>query len=440
VDITAPLLNVTRTDTEPCCFSLQIEVPAEQVKKAYGQALAKVRAKVRLPGFRPGKVPTAILVKQYAKEIEAETQEMLVNDSFKIALGQQKDKLALQAQLDQESISPFNQEEPFTFTVKCEAEPEFTLPEYKGVKLTRSAINVTDEDVEEHLGNMLDSRARLQQVERPAELGDFLKVNYNATLPEDFEVDKNGEYLVKAENSWMGLREPELLPGTIQKLVGAEVGAEVSLEVTFPEDFREEDFAGKTLPYVIKVLEIQAAVRPELDDELAKSFHAENVEDLKNRVRDRIHNQKTREREEELRNTLIEALMAQVDFPLPPTIVEYNRENVVREIVRTQQRNGVSEEQIRETIKESMDKADQIARQRTRFQYLIEAIADAEGIKVENEELSQQINIMATMNRSSVKKTFREMTQSGQLMQMADSIRSSKTIDRLMELADITEE
>jgi len=157
-------------------------------------------------------------------------------------------------------------------------------------------------------------------------------------------------------------------------------------------------------------------------------------------VRDRIHNQKTREREEELRNTLIEALMAQVDFPLPPTIVEYNRENVVREIVRTQQRNGVSEEQIRETIKESMDKADQIARQRTRFQYLIEAIADAEGIKVENEELSQQINIMATMNRSSVKKTFREMTQSGQLMQMADSIRSSKTIDRLMELADITEE
>ena len=308
------------------------------------------------------------------------------------------------------------------------------------MKLTRSAINVTDEDVEEHLGNMLDSRARLQQVERPAELGDFLKVNYNATLPEDFEVDKNGEYLVKAENSWMGLREPELLPGTIQKLVGAEVGAEVSLEVTFPEDFREEDFAGKTLPYVIKVLEIQAAVRPELDDELAKSFHAENVEDLKNRVRDRIHNQKTREREEELRNTLIEALMAQVDFPLPPTIVEYNRENVVREIVRTQQRNGVSEEQIRETIKESMDKADQIARQRTRFQYLIEAIADAEGIKVENEELSQQINIMATMNRSSVKKTFREMTQSGQLMQMADSIRSSKTIDRLMELADITEE
>ena len=91
------------------------------MKKAYGQALAKVRAKVRLPGFRPGKVPTAILVKQYAKEIEAETQEMLVNDSFKIALGQQKDKLALQAQLDQESISPFNQEEPFTFTVKCEA-------------------------------------------------------------------------------------------------------------------------------------------------------------------------------------------------------------------------------------------------------------------------------------------------------------------------------
>ncbi|HOG50442.1 MAG TPA: trigger factor [Lentisphaeria bacterium] len=440
MDITAPLPNVTRTDTEPCCFSLQIEVPAEQVKKAYGQALAKVAAKVRLPGFRPGKVPTAILVKQYGKEIEAETQELLINDSFKTALGQQKDKLALQAQLDHDSISAINQDAPFTYVVKCEAEPEFTLPEYKGVKLTRAAISVTDENVEEYLGNLLDSRARLQQVERPAELGDFLKVSYNATLPEDFEVGKNGEYLVKAENSWLGLREPELLPGTMQKLVGAEVGAEVSLDVTFPEDFREADFAGKTFPYVITVLEIQAAVRPELDDELAKSCHAENVEDLKKRVRDMIHTQKTKEREEELRNTLIEAIMAQVDFPLPPTIVEYNRENVIREIVRTQQRNGVSEEKIREGIKESMDRAEQIARQRTRFRYVIDAIADAEGIKVENEELSQQVSTMAMMSRSSLKKTVREMTQSGQLMQMADSIRSTKTIDRLMELADITEE
>ena len=141
-----------------------------------------------------------------------------------------------------------------------------------------------------------------------------------------------------------------------------------------------------------------------------------------------------------MRNTLIEAIMSQVDFPLPPTIVEYNRDNVIREIVRAQQRNGVSEEQIRETIKESVDKAEQIARQRTRFQYVIEAIADAEGIKVENEELSQHVNIVASMNRSSVKKTLREMIQSGQLMQMSDSIRSGKTVDRLMELADITEE
>ena len=440
MDTTAPLLNVTRTDTEPCCFSLQIEIPAEQVKKTYNQALAKVSAKVRLPGFRPGKIPTAILVKNYAKEIEAETQEQLINHSFKTAIGQQKDKLALQAQLDHDSVSPLNQDAPFSYVVKCEAVPEFTLPEYKGVKLTRSAINVTDEDVKEQLDNLLDSRARLQQVERPAELGDFLKVSYSATLPEDFEVSKNGEYLVKTENSWMGLREPELLPGTTQKLVGAEIGAEISLDVTFPEDFRETDFAGKTFPYMIKVLEIQAAVRPELDDEFAKSCQAENVEDLKKRMRDMIQERKTKEREEGLRNTLIEAIMSQVDFPLPPTIVEYNRDNVIREIVRAQQRNGVSEEQIRETIKEYVDKAEQIARQRTRFQYVIEAIADAEGIKVENEELSQHVNIVASMNRSSVKKTLREMIQSGQLMQMSDSIRSGKTVDRLMELADITEE
>ena len=182
MDTTAPLLNVTRTDTEPCCFSLQIEIPAEQVKKTYNQALAKVSAKVRLPGFRPGKIPTAILVKNYAKEIEAETQEQLINHSFKTAIGQQKDKLALQAQLDHDSVSPLNQDAPFSYVVKCEAVPEFTLPEYKGVKLTRSAINVTDEDVKEQLDNLLDSRARLQQVERPAELGDFLKVSYRNFL------------------------------------------------------------------------------------------------------------------------------------------------------------------------------------------------------------------------------------------------------------------
>lgn len=440
MDTTTPLLNVTRTDTEPCCFSLQVEVPAEQVKKAYGQALVKVGAKVRLPGFRPGKIPTAMLVKHFAKEIEGETQELLINDSFKTAIAEQKVKLALNAQLDHESVSAISQGAPFTYVVKCEAEPEFPLPEYKGVKLTKTAVNVTDADVEEYINNLLDSRAKLQQVERPAELGDFLKVTYNATLPEGFEIPKNCEYLVKAENGWLGLREPELLPGTMHKLVGAAVGAEVSLDVTFPEDFREADFAGKTFGYTIKVLEIQAAVRPELNDELAKTCQADNVEELKTRTRDMIRVQKTRERDTELRNTLVEAIMAQVDFPLPPTIVKYNQDSVVREIVRNQQRNGLSEEKIRENIKDAMEQAERIARQRTRFQYVIGAIADAEDIKVENDELTQEVSYMAQMNRSSIKKTVRDMSESGQLGQMMESIRSSKTVDRLMELADITEE
>ena len=440
MDTTTPLLHVTRTDTEPCCFSLQVEVPAEQVKKAYGQALVKVGAKVRLPGFRPGKIPTAMLVKHFAKEIEGETQEQLINDSFKTAIAEQKVKLALNAQLDHDSVSAISQGAPFTYVVKCEAEPEFTLPEYKGVKLTKPAVNVTDADVEEYLNNLLDSRAKLQLVERPAELGDFLKVTYNATLPEGFEVAKHSEYLVKSENGWLGLREPELLPGTMHKLVGAAVGAEVSLDVTFPADFREADFAGKTLADTIKVLEIQAAVRPELNDELAKSCQADNVEELKTRARDMIQAQRTRERGTALRNTLVEAIMAQVDFPLPPTIVKYNQDSVVRDMVRSQQRNGLSEDKIRENIKESMEQAEHIARQRTRFQYVIGAIADAEDIKVENDELTQEVSYMAQMNRSSLKKTVRDMSESGQLGQMMESIRSSKTVDRLMELADITEE
>lgn len=440
MEITTPLLNVTRTDTEPCCFSLQVEVPAAQVKKAYGQALVKVGAKVRLPGFRPGKVPTARLIKHFAKDIESEARDELINETFKQAIGEQKVKLALNPKLDEKNLPAVNPEEPFIYKVDCEFEPEFTLPEYKGVKLTRKAVTVSDEEVEEYLDNMLESRAKLQQVERPAELGDFLKVSYTAALPEGFEVPENCGYLVKAENGWMGLRDPELLPGTKDKMLGAAVGAEVNLEVAFPEDFREGAFAGKTLAYTIKVLEIQAAVKPELNDEFAQTCQADNVEELKNRTREMLRVQKTRQREDELRNTLLESLMAQLDFPLPPTIVKYNQESVLRDIVRNQQRNGVSEEKIRADIQEHMGQAEEVARRQTRFQYVITAIAEAEDIKVENEEMGQEINYMAQMNRSSVKKTVRDLRDNGQLEQMFQSIRVSKTIDRLIELADITEE
>ena len=220
VDVEKPNFNITVTITEtaPCSRSLKIQVAPESVQATYDDAIRTLNNQIRLPGFRAGKVPRAIIVSRYAKELEAETIDKLINTALRKALEDNKLNPIGQPELDKDCKLELKLGEPFEFTANIEIAPVFDLPEYKKLALTKADTSVSEDEVNDAINTFLENNIDYQQTGKPAAQKDMLKVDYKAAIPEGETYSDKCNYLMNGENSWLVLREPELLPGasTIQ--------------------------------------------------------------------------------------------------------------------------------------------------------------------------------------------------------------------------------
>lgn len=432
-------LNVTRTETAPCCCEVSVEMPPERVQKIYDSVVAKLGQQVKLPGFRAGKIPRTLLLNRYEKEIKAEALEQLVSAGYRGMTEQEKLDLASSPEVvDMKKLS-FELGQPFAFTVKCEYIPEIALPEYKGLHLSREAVVIGDEQVDEFISNWLQSRQSFAKVERPAEQQDMLQVSYQAQLPEGLEVPEKAKYVVAAENTWLVLREPEMLPGVMTALVGVSAGDEKDVTLTFPADYREECLAGKSLPYHFSVKEVHGRQVPELTDELAKEAGTEGVADLRDKVKTNLQSQETRNRDQQLREQLVQALLSGLDFPLPPTVLKQEKEGLLKEYYDQAVRAGKKPEELREMSQEMATRAEGEAAAKLRRHYVLEAIAKAENITVDNREISSMVSYFARYERVSPKVMIKRMQENGQIPGLIASLTETKTVDQLVQWADIAE-
>lgn len=432
-------LNVTRTETAPCCCEVSIEMPPERVQKVYDSVVAKVSRQAKLPGFRAGKIPRAMLLNRYGKEIEAETVEQLLNMGYREMAEQEKLELAISPEvLDTEKLS-FELGQPFAFKVKCEYVPEIALPEYKGLHLSREVAVVGDEQIDEFIDNWLQARQSFAKVERAAQQQDMLQVSYKAQLPEDLEVPEKSKYIVEAENTWLVLREPEMLPGVMTALVGVSAGDEKDVTLTFPADYREECLAGKSLPYHFSIKEVHGRQVPELTEELAKEAGTEGIADLRAKIKTSIESQEKRKGDMQLREQLVNTILSGLDFPLPPTVFKQEKESLLKQYYEQETRAGLKPEELREKSQEMAARAEGEAAAKLRRHYVLEAIAKAENITVENREISSMVSYFARYEQVSPKIMVKRMQESGQIPGLVASLTENKTIDQLLSWADIAE-
>ncbi|NMA45143.1 MAG: trigger factor [Lentisphaerae bacterium] len=432
-------LTVTRTETAPCCCEISIEIPPERVQKVYDSVVAKVSRQAKLPGFRAGKVPRAMLLSRYGKEIEAETIEQLMSTSHREMVKKEKLELAISPEvLDAEGLS-LELGQPFTFKIKCEYIPEITLPEYKGLHLSREVVVVGDEQVDEYIDNWLQARQSFAKVERAAQQQDMLQVSYKAQLPESLEVPEKSKYLVEAENTWLVLREPEMLPGVMTALVGVSAGDEKDITLTFPADYREECLADKSLPYHFSIKEVHGRQVPELTEELAKEAGTEGIADLRAKVKSSIEGQEKRRGDMQLREQLVNTILSGLDFPLPPTVFRQEKESLLKQYYEQETRGGAKPEELREKSQEMAARAEGEAAARLRRHYVLDAIAKAEDIAVENREISSMVSYFARYEQVSPKIMVKRMQESGQIPSLIANLVENKTIDQLLSWADIAE-
>ena len=208
-------ITTTKHELEPCRVQLDIEVPASRVDQVYSQAVQRFKQEANIPGFRPGKAPDSLLERRFPKEIQNEAIQRLVNESLQKAI--QEEDLTIQTRpevADEENLE-VQKGTSFCFSVSFDIAPDFELPEYKGLKIDKEKEQVSDEEIKEFLDGWLQQRAEYEKVDRPAQSGDVLKVSYEGQLTDGTddteEWSESQKQLLKAEDTWLALQEPELL-------------------------------------------------------------------------------------------------------------------------------------------------------------------------------------------------------------------------------------
>ena len=431
-------MNVTIENVAPCRKLLKVDVDAKAVDETYEKITTEFMRGVKLPGFRPGKVPKSIIEKNFAKDLESEVRRRIVSDSYKQAL---KDHQLHVVGAPEVKEGSFTRNQNFTFDITVETAPDFELPDYKGLPVKKEIRTVNDPDVVRAMDALRERMANYNDVERPAKDGDIVVVNYTGTSEgrplTDFAPTARG--LTHQENFWMEIKPGHFVPGFTEQLVGANKGDKRTVNVTFPADFVTPQLSGKPAVYETEVVQVKEKALPEQNDEFAKQWGAESLEKLKEGVRKDLEAELAQKTRQSVHGQLIRALTERVQCELPESLVQGETRNLVYNIVAENQQRGIDRDKIEEKKDEIFGYASQSAKQKLKQAFLLGRIAEKEGIQVTRDELMRAILNISQQRETKPEKLIKEMEKNNGIARLQEDILMMKVVDFLEKNAKIEE-
>jgi trigger factor len=417
---------------------MRVEVELEKVNEAFDSVTNDFRKQANLPGFRPGKAPKEMVVRKYDKDIQDEVKRKLISDSYRKAVEEQK--LDVLGRPDIEEIQ-FSRGQPLQFAATIETAPEFQLPDYKGLMVTREARVVTDADVEKALDVLREQRVDFKTVERPVQTADIAVVNYTGTCEGKpiTDIAPTAKGLTEKKNFWVEAAPNSFIPGFADQLIGAKAGDKRTVNVDFPGDFVTPQLAGKKGAYEVEVVEVKEKVLPPLDDALAKTYEAESLEKLRAGVRRDLENELNHSQSKTVRNQLVRTLLDRVNFELPASAVAQETRNVVFDIVQDNAKRGISRDVIEQQKEQIYSAATHGAKERVKVAFLMQKIAEKEDIKISQEEIAQRVQFLAGLYQIPADKFLKDLQKRNGLIEVYDQLMNEKVLDMLQQNAKIVD-
>ncbi len=404
---------------------IQVEIPADVVARETANLIQKYQKLARLPGFRRGHTPASIIRQRFAQDINNDVVDALIPKYFR----QETDKLGL-IPVSQPRVTDLHvhEGEPLRFKASFEIMPEIKVEGYKELRAEKTAVSVTDEELEESLNGIREQHATYTVVEgRPLAEGDFAQASLDG-------VPKDGDGKpVHMDEVLVEIGGKNTMPEFTEHLRGVSAGEERSFEVKYPDDSTDKRLAGKVFTYTVKVQSIKQKAVPELNDEFAKELgEFSSLEEVRKRLREGMEAERKQEAERSAKDKLVAELVKRNPFEVPEAIVERQIDLQLERGLRALAAQGMKAEDLKK-----MDMQRLRAGQRERAledvkaSLLLEKIAEEEKIEVGDEEVEREVESLAKQSKQTPEAIRARLTQDGALDRIRSRIRAEKTLDFL---------
>jgi trigger factor len=384
------MMQVTETLNTGLKREIKVVVPAGDMESKLMARLSDAKDKVRLNGFRPGKVPVQHLRKIYGKSFMAEVVNEVLNDSTRSILAERGEKAAMQPEItmtedEKEAEKVLAGNADFEFSLAYEIIPPIEIKDYSGIKVTRPIYDVPESEIEEQMKRVAESARTYEAKTGKAEKGDRVTMDFVGTI--DGEAFEGGS----AEDQPLVIGSNQFIPGFEDQLVGVKAGDEKTVKVTFPEEYGAAHLAGKDAEFAVKVKEVAKPNELELNDELAKNLGLESLERLREIVKSQIESQFGALTRQKVKRELLDRLDETYKFEAPSKLVDAEFENIWRQVTNELEQTGKTFADEDTTEEEAREEYRRLAERRVRLGLVLAEIGEKAEVQVTDEEMQRAL-------------------------------------------------
>src|SRR4051812_2822862 len=426
----APPVTATVTELPESRVRVEAEVPSEEVEKRVAVAARSLGRNLRVPGFRAGKAPPPVVIQRVGREaVLDEAVRESIGGWYTAAIDAAHIVPVGEPDLDLSALP--GEGEPLRFSIEIGVRPPAKLGDYKELEVPRREPEVGDEAVAEEVERLRERSAKLETVDRPAQRGDFVVMDFAGSVGgTPFAGGEGRDQMVEIGSG-------RLVPGFEEQLEGAGAGEERTVKVTFPEDYQAAELAGQEAEFAVTVKEVKAKDLPEIDDELAAEAGFDTLDELREDIRGRIAEAESSRIEAEFREAALDAAVANATVEVPDALVEARAREMWDQMLHSLSHQGISKEAYLRISGREEDEIVEAGRedaaQALRREAVLAAIIEAEAIEPSEEELLEAVGQAA--EGTSPKKLMERLKSAGRLDALKEDLAQRRALDLVTESA-----
>lgn len=426
-------MQVKELKKEGLNVELEVVVTAADIEKEVDARLVEVGETVKMPGFRPGKVPLNILKQKYGRSVLGEVLEKIVNDNTAKMIEDKGLRPALQPKIE---VKEFDEGKDLKYTVAVELLPEFKVMELKSMKLEKPVVKVDKKAIDEALERIASANRETEPVteKRKTKKGDILLMDFHGRTAADNKPHPG----MHAHDAQLELGSGQFIPGFEDQLIGKDIGEKVEVKVTFPAQYHAPELAGQDAIFDVEVKNILQAKKTEINDDFAQKLGLENEAKLREIVESQIQNEYDALSRQKLKRTLLDTLDEGHDFELPAGMVDLEYQNIMHQVRMERQADVKDGKLVLEKDEEEELKA--IAERRVRLGLVLSEIGRANSITINDQEMQRAVIAEAQRYPGQEREVFEYYRKNRNAL---DALRApvyeDKVVDFIFELAEVTD-